>query len=693
MLFFALAAFLYAALFCARGLALLPAANLQPAEGLLSGEVSGFLGEKGVIIDEALFEGRAAGKVVLYAPGGAFLRPGQRVEMQGLLSPLRNDTNPGAFDFRRYAYGLGLSYSAKGEILSVSGQGRAPSALEKLKNALETRIALLWPEHEGLLKALLLGEGGEMDDELRRAYQRSGAAHVLAVSGLHVGFIALLIGLLLFFLPKNSKPRLLCALGFLLLYALLTGARPSVLRACVMAGAALALQGLGRRPDSLSTLSLTAGLMLFLAPRQLLSVSFQLSFGAVLGILLLNPRFEGWLGRLRFLPRFVRSALSVSLAAQLGCLPGLLQCYGSLPLLSLLSNLLLVPLSGALVCLGVVTLLLSFALPVSLPATLVSLCAAWMNALSEGIAALPYALLYLPKTPEALSALWPFILYLCSGEFGALSRRSKFALVGFCPAALIAIALAFAPPLFPRETELSFLSVGSADSILARKGRVSVLIDTGRDGEAALHALQAADPYLEALIITHADADHAGGLLNLCQNLRVREILYPKGLEADREFFAELRRAQALGAAARPVAAGDRLCYDGMEFEVLWPERMETAKQNDFSLVLRLTSGGKSALLTADINAFSQKGLLLPASDVLKVPHHGSADGLTQANLRAVSPQIAIVSVGPNPYGLPSLKTLRALESGGIPVYRTDEKGAVQVILSEGELKTRFFAP
>jgi competence protein ComEC len=693
MLLFALAAFLYAAVFCARGLSLLPAANLPPAEGMLSGEVAGFLGEKGVLIRDALFEGSQAGGVVLYASGGAFLREGQRIEARVTLSPLQNDPNPGAFDFRRYAYTLGLSYRANGEILGVLGAGRAPSALEGLQSALEARIALLWPEHEGLLRALLLGQSGEMDDELRKAYQRSGAAHLLAVSGLHVGFVAMLIGLLLWFLPNHSKLKLLCSLGLLLVYALLTGARPSVVRACAMAGAGLALQSLGRRPDGLSTLGLAAGLMLFAWPRQLLSVSFQLSFSAVMGILLLQPRVEGWLRRLRCLPRFAQSAISVSLAAQLGCLPSLLQCYGSLPLLSLLSNLLLVPLSGALVCLGLVTLILSFILPVSLPAALVSLGSLWMNALSEGIAGLPYAMLYLPKTPEALSALWPFVLYLCSGEGKALGARSKLALASGCSAALAAIALAFLPPLFPREAELSFLSVGSADSILARRGSVSVLIDTGRDGEAALRALQAADPYVEALILTHADADHAGGLLNLCQNLRVLAILYPKGLEADREFYAELRRAEALGAALRPVAAGDRLCYDGMEFEVLWPERMEAGRQNDFSLVLRLTSGGRSALLTADINSFSQKSLRLPKSELLKVPHHGSADGLSEANLRAISPEIAVISVGPNPYGLPSEQTLRALTEKGIAAYRTDEMGAIQVILSEKGLKARFFAP
>ncbi len=678
LLWFAAAAFLYACLYCFLGLRALPDERLEPKEGELRG-VAMEDGESSLLLRDAVFsvDGRDydVGGVRLWAAGVSDVRRGQSVRALVKLSPIVNQDNPGAFNTRRYCYASGISYSADGKLLEVIGKADY-GFFGSLRRQLQGRVQALWPERAQTLNQLLLGDG-EMEEGLLSSYRASGAAHVLAVSGLHVGFVAALLSLLFCFLPKASLPRFLAESLGLLAYCLLTGAGPSTQRAALMAAAVGLARLRGRAPDGLSALGLAAGVILLFEPRQLLSLGFQLSVSAMLGVVLLTDPLQK---ALRRLPAFLRDALSLTLAAQAGCLPATLSAFGSAGLYSPLTNLLAVPLAGLAVPLGLISLLLDALWPplATLPALLCGLCAGGMDLVAQGFAALPHAQLLLPKLPVLISALWPpllLVLIECRGKL------RLFAGAGLAAGLLICLGV-YLYALFPRDLTLTFLQVGCADSLYLRKGAATVAVDTGRSGSQLANALQAEDPTLDALILSHGDADHCGGTERLLRDIRVRELCYPKGLEQDADFARLLELAREAGVNVRPVAAGDELVYDGIRLQVLSPPEARPGHDNEDSLVLRVVDTNGSALLTADADGETLAGLDLEHADILKLPHHGSRSGLDAKQVRAIGPRLAVLSVGGNPYGLPAQEALDAL--GETPLCRTDEDGAVRVFFRSG---------
>lgn len=212
LLWFGLAALVYAGICCWIGLASLPAENLLPRQGRLRG-VAMEDGGAYLLLREASFlvDGQAydLGGVQLWAEGAGYVAKGQEVWAEITLSPVTNSPNPGAFDARRYWFTRGVRYEADGQVVGVRGQA-SYTPFERLRAHLLDRVEALWPEEEAQMLGLLLLGGGDVDPELRASYQASGAAHVLAVSGLHVGFVAALLSLLLWPLPRASLGRLLC---------------------------------------------------------------------------------------------------------------------------------------------------------------------------------------------------------------------------------------------------------------------------------------------------------------------------------------------------------------------------------------------------------------------------------------------------------------------------------------------------
>lgn len=686
LLWLGLFALLYALLYCCIGLHFLPGDDLARREGALFGRVKQVSGSA-VLLKDAVFicegENFSLGGVRLWGAHPDELLPGQTLSCRATLRPIANKYNPGAFDARRYLFSKGVRYEAQAEdSLSVQGQ---PQALALFRQRLLDRVDALWPDESGVLRALLLGADG-LDENLEQSYRRAGVSHVLAVSGLHVGFVAALLSLLLCFLPKASLPRFVCLCAGLVFYCLLTGASASTQRAALMAALLLLARVNGREADGLSSLSLAFGVLLLISPRQLLDVGFQLSFTAMLGIVLLFSRFQRWL---RFLPKPIATPLALTLAAQTGCLPVLLCCFGSVSPYAPLVNLLTVPLAGLAVPLGLLTLLLDAVLPgaAQLTAVLCRLCVSCMNLCVEAAAGLPCAQLYLPKLPAALVLLWPaLLLVLCESA----PRLKKVGLPVLAAACALVLAL-WLPGLFPRDLQLTFLSVGCADSAILHKGTTTLVIDTGRSGYEALYALQAEDPTVEMLLLTHADADHSGGAERLLSDARVRCLCYPSGMEKEEDLAQLFALAKAQGCALQPLAAGDTLRYDTIVLRVLSPAEYRVDHSNEDSLVLELIYEDYSALLPADAGQKTLSALELPQADVLKLPHHGSADGLSAEQVAQIAPSLAVLSVGGNPYDLPRDSALEAL--GTVPLKRTDENGAVRILFADDALRVKSFKP
>ena len=235
--------------------------------------------------------------------------------------------------------------------------------------------------------------------------------------------------------------------------------------------------------------------------------------------------------------------------------------------------------------------------------------------------------------------------------------------------------------------------MGTADSALLRSESGNALVDTGWSGSQAVRALQQSGEGLDAVIVTHADAAHAGGLQNVLESVEVGAVYLPLGMSRTAVADA-LAVAEARGVPVQTLARGDTLRVGAFALTVLWPDYVRPGEENADSLVLRAEAGGGSVLFLADVTAETEARLGLPESDVLKVPHHGSATGTTERMLRQVRPQAAVLSVGtPNRYGFPDEGVLDRLEAAGAEIYRTDALGAVCARLTEAGAEVAGFSP
>lgn len=535
-----------------------------------------------------------------------------------------------------------------------------------------------------LARALVLGDPSGVPARVVRGLRRLGLAHVLAVSGLHVGLVAGIVLLVAGPLPPGVRWGL--SLAAVVLYLLLVGPRPSLVRASAMAVLVVVALLAERPPVALNALAVVAATIALGRPAAVTEVGFQLSVGATAGLLCLGPALSRrWAGHgLRFLrlPDRVREALAVSVGAQLGTLPW------ALPLFALL-----VP-AAPLVNL------------VAVPWTLVTLTAAglWtaLAALAPGAAAALLPGLDLLAAPFGLPATVPpspwASLPLAAGPFAATLLALLLAMafarprVGL-PVVLVAwVGASGLADRLPRPAgdgvEMVVLDVGQGDAILLRDGARTLLVDGGGwpagdlGGRVLLPALAwRGVRRLDRMLLTHGDRDHCGGLVELASYLAAEEVLTGPG-EPGSPCDAELRRLP--GVAHRTVTAGEGFRTGRWRVRVLHAGASDgESGGNDGSVVAVAEAFGRQVVLTGDLEAAGERLLVRAAGsgldgDVLKVAHHGSRSSSTAGFLRAASPSLALVSAGArNPYGHPAPEVLDRLRRHGARVLRTDRDGMI----------------
>lgn len=528
-----------------------------------------------------------------------------------------------------------------------------------------------------LLRSLLLGDGGVLSEEVSAGLRRFGLLHLFAVSGLHVGMVAALALLL----PVDRRRRFILALLLVIGYLGLVGPRPSLIRATVMSALAFAALLTRRPPAAANALAVAVAVMVLCEPRVLADVGFQLSVAATAGLLWIAPALAaGWTA----LPRWLGLSLATTVAAQLAALPVSAPVFHLWPLLSPLANLLYVPWTALALtgCLG-------WAALAAVAPTAAAGCRAVLDLLAE-----PYQ--WLAWVPAGWSGAVPVAWGVLGSSVVAATclaalRRPKLAAL---PAAFI-LWLAFTQPVGHEAPELVVWDVGQGASVLLRDGPRTVLVDGGgwRSGDLGGRVLLPALARdgvrrLDAMVLTHPDLDHCGGLVNLARLLPVAELWASPGWD-EAPCWRELRGVP--GPRLRYLVPRDRLAVGRWRLKVLAPATAAPLAGNDRSLVVLARARGRRVLIPGDIEAGGESSLierLTPAAlraDVLIVPHHGSRTSSTPAFLAAVAPRLAIIPVGlRNRYHHPSEDVVGRLTTRDVRILRTDRDGMIRIRVRPG---------
>jgi competence protein ComEC len=691
------------------------------------------------------------GLIRVTALGGADrFRMGQTIEATGGIRFPRNEGNPGQFDYRDWLLRQGLAATMfvrpdkSSKLSPIRIMAYRPVFLGREIEHARRRIGALIDANlrypaDVEMRALIIGDRGGIDPALRRRFAFTGMAHLLVISGLHMGIVAgavfILMRLIMSFFPSlmaygyANKAAAIAGAIAVCGYAAIAGHHVSTMRAVVMVVAYALTIALDRPREVMASLALAALAICLALPGSTADIGFQLSFVAVAAIVLGMRRFAAW-WRMRFAAaessvrlnaaESVAGYFAVSFWALLGTAPLTAYYFNQLSLVGVIANAVVVPIMGF----GAVMTGLAAALLLSINAGAAGLAirlagrlAGWGTALAGWFYGWPlgWSRIFTPTAAEiaiayALLALWltaprANAALQIPAEGDPTVRKSETNLIWRRRAfALILIALASDAGwwtwrrCFNDALRITFLSVGEGDAAVIRFPGVRVMLIDGGGGyrDAFDPGERIVAPYLWAqkimrvdyVALSHPDHDHFGGLIFIAENFHPREF-WTSGVGSDDSSYGRLLAAMR-AAGARELACGSDAparTIGGAAVRCLWPAPgVVERKDNNSSMAVRISYDGSSVLFTGDLEAKGERELIASGAhlraDVLKVPHHGSATSSSPELIAAVRPRLAIVSDGYlNRFGFPAPAVIARYRAAPAIVLRTDRDGAVRVVI------------
>ncbi len=658
----------------------------------------------------------ATGTILLFVSNGdtQFCR-GDRIRFVSPVTVPRRLGLPGEFDYSRYLAFQGISATCRVASQSEIVLIRA-GAVESLQRSIDRiarrigdsiRSAIPDENVSSVLAALLIGDQRRIPRDLADAYTRAGVNHILSISGFHIGIIAAFITVLcIWSLTRFEYPALrwdtrrtavLIAVPVMVLYLFLTGAAPATARSVIMLLVFACALFAERERDAINTLLLSAFFLVAINPPTLFDVSFQLSFISLWGIVITMPLVMRFVKQVR--SHLVQSLIlfvAASVSASSVTLLPVLFIFKVASLNGVLTNFLIVPLLGygAVLC-GFIAMPFVLLFPTS--ASLLYWPAAAQIVISNKFIVWCNSLPVL--TFHGVTG-WDMLFFLLFMTCITFIKNGILLVAGgvLLPVTAVILHLSTSTAADGR-LHVTMLSVGQAESLLLQLPDGSTMLvdgggylhDTGHDfGQRilapALGALQVGR--IDRMIATHDHPDHSGGLPFVIKNFAVGE--FWSGTDVTTEIQAELERKHV---PRRALVAGDVITLPGPTIvTVLSPVRSNRAMAgrdelsvNEQSLVFRLSYGNFSMIFCADAGFEAELGMIGRqhelASTVLKVGHHGSRFSTSPAFLERVHPRLAMISAGfGNRFNLPSPVTVDALAAKGIPLYRTDHDGTIELV-------------
>ena len=637
------------------------------------------------------------------------LEYGDQINFVGEFLEPDSKRNYGGFDYSLYLKTqkiFGTFNVQNFKIISKNNGNKIQKNIMNFKQYVkETLRKYLNKDEAELGIGLVIGDRTGISKEVENDFKDSNLTHMLAVSGSHFTYIILAVGYVNKMIKRNRLGKIIVII-VIILFMNLTGNTASVARSGIMAIMMVIASLFYRRADIWTSMAVALLIQIIDNPYVIFDIGLQLSYGGVIGIVLLNEKITNTLTRYlnkkeSKIKQYVITAISVTLSANIIIIPMMLLNFNTLSFSFIISNLLAGPLLGVIVILAFILLFASLLLG-SLLKPLFSVLNLLINMLikiAHICANLPFSKVYMP-TPNILLVI---IFYLCLAVKIYGYKKEKYINIIL----VIIIVFNFFFPILNskvQDLEINFIDVGQGDSTLIRVNDKSILIDGGGSafesesdvGEMTLlpFLLDRGLISIDYVIVSHFDADHYKGLIYVIENLKINNVVISTLGQESNDFneFLDLVRKNNIN--ILEVKMGDILKVGNAKIEILHPnrEQINDNVKNNNALVFKFIWNDFSILFTGDIEEVAEEKILSIyknnleklQSTVLKVAHHGSKTSSTNSFLEAVNPQIALIGVGKNnKFGHPNQGVIDRLNNLNCKIYRTDEMGEISISVNK----------
>ncbi len=661
---------------------------------------------------------------------------GNIIKVRGKLRQFEEAANKGNFDSRKYYLSLGFYGKIEAGTIEVinSDYSGIRQGLYELRMEIIERLEKLCSDNNGIFSiinnkngiigAIILGDKTDLDSDIKELYSVSGIAHILAISGLHISFIGMAIYRLL-----RRRFRFLfsaaVSIPVVLSFGIMSGFGISTIRAIIMFILKIIGEVLGRKYDAITAISLAGLVLLVQNPFVVCNSGFQMSFGAIIAIVLILPIVEEILNTDNKIIKVISANFTISLVMN----PILAWNYYELPTFSFLLNIVVVPLMSVVIVSSIVGIFCScimfgFGKVVIFPGCgILELYTFLCNIINKS----SVASIVVGQPKVTIIIVYYAILLVVL--FGLKNIRTKYTraekerniikketglvlekkakkerrikgqnvklrlacIVGFL---LLNCLIYYIPN---QGFYITFINVGQGDGILIHGDNgTKVMVDGGSTSEKQV-AKNCIVPYLKAegigtidySIITHTDKDHISGILEILENnnsnrIRIKNLVMPDINMKDDTYDELIEKAKLKKINVLYIKKGDTLSLGKTKIKCIYPETTTTASdKNDYCTVLSVKNKTSKILLTGDISKEIEEKIKDDIEEnytVLKVAHHGSNYSSSEKFLKKVNPKYSIISVGKNnSYGHPGNETMERLRKQGGVIYRTDEKGGITI--------------
>ncbi len=664
--------------------------------------------------------------ILIYSQDGRY-QPGNYLQITGSYAPFQISRNEGNFNEKQYQQSRKWEFKVYADSLTLlsSRSNQYKVFLAELRQRMqEVFLVHMEPVNAGVMANMVLGEKSLMDTEIKDLYRDAGISHILAISGLHVSLLGMgVFGLLHKFGCSRKCSAFICACA-VCSFGIFSGMETSTVRAVIMFVLLMAAHICGRSYDSLTALSLSAAVQLWENPCLLWYAGFLFSYGAVLGVVVVWKTFKEagkerledeqreWERRSRtFWQKKVialKDTFCVSACIQLVTLPLSVYFYYEIPPYSVLTNVCVLPFMGVLLSLGILGGILGGIFPFI--GAVILKPAGWLLAFYEFVCRLfgklPWANFIIGRPSLEMVIIYYVILVVCLYFIWRLHKKYY----------LLAIFLVLVCLLFVRgkaQFEIDVLDVGQGDGIFIQNDNGACFFVDGGSTNVKEVGKYRILPFLKShgirtvkgWIVSHGDADHISGLLEvLQQGFPVENIILSRFMVHDEAWESLLREAEGAGCNILYVSPGMQFGSGALVFTVLAPEGAgigNNAGRNALSLSLLLEYQGFRGVFTGDIAAEQERELLMKSSrygirqvDFFKAAHHGSNHSNSRELLEVLSPKMTVVSCAKkNTYGHPGKEAVARMRDVGSRVYFTMERGQICIRKADRDVRVWTFLP